>query len=49
MTEVLAQHAQKIDNQIWNGDSSKRVNLMVSIKQFDADANVIKATGAGYY
>ena len=46
ITEVLGQHAQKIDNQIWNGDSLNTGEFDGYIKLFDADANVIKATGA---
>lgn len=47
MTEMLAEHAQKIDNQIWNGDSSNAGEFDGLIKQFDADANVIKPSGTG--
>lgn len=47
MTEMLAEHAQKIDNQIWNGDSAQAGQFDGLIKQFDADANVIKPSGTG--
>ena len=46
ITEVLGQHAQKIDNQIWNGDSLNTGEFDGYIKLFEADANVIKGTGA---
>ncbi len=46
IVEVLGQHAQKIDNQIWNGDSANTGEFDGFIKLFDADADVIKATGA---
>lgn len=46
MTEVLGQHAQKIDNQIWNGDSANAGQFDGYIKLFDADADVIKVNGA---
>jgi hypothetical protein len=46
MIEVLGQHAEKIDNQIWNGDSSNTGEFDGFIKLFDADADVIKGTGA---
>lgn len=47
VTEVLNEHSQKIDNQIWNGDSSNAGEFDGLIKQFDADANVIKPSGTG--
>jgi len=46
MTEVLGQHAQKIDDQIWNGDSAQAGQFDGYIKLFDADADVIKVNGA---
>ena len=46
IVEVLGQHAQKIDNQIWNGDSSQAGEFDGFIKMFEADADVIKANGA---
>ncbi len=46
IVEVLGQHAQKIDNQIWNGDSANVGEFDGFIKLFDADSDVIKATGA---
>ncbi len=46
IVEVLGQHAQKIDNQIWNGDSANVGEFDGFIKLFDADADVIKGTGA---
>ena len=47
MTEMLAEHAQKIDDQIWNGDSANGGEFDGLVKQFDADANVIKPAGTG--
>jgi hypothetical protein len=46
IVEVLGQHAEKIDNQIWNGDSSQAGEFDGFIKLFEADADVIKANGA---
>ncbi len=46
IVEVLGQHAQKIDDQIWNGDSANTGEFDGFIKLFDADSDVIKATGA---
>ena len=46
IVEVLGQHAQKIDNQIWNGDSANAGEFDGYIKLFDADADVIKLNGA---
>ena len=46
IVEVLGQHAQKIDNQIWNGDSANVGEFDGFIKLFDADADIIKQTGA---
>ncbi len=46
IVEVLGQHAQKIDNQIWNGDSANVGEFDGFIKLFDADDDVIKGTGA---
>ena len=46
IVEVLGQHAQKIDNQIWNGDSANAGEFDGFIKMFEADADVIKANGA---
>ena len=46
IVEVLGQHAEKIDNQIWNGDSSQAGEFDGFIKMFEADADVIKANGA---
>ncbi len=47
MVEVLGQHAQRIDNEIWNGDNSADPTQMDGfIKLFDADADVIKVAGA---
>jgi len=46
IVEVLGQHAQKIDDQIWNGDSSNVGEFDGFIKLFDADADIIKQTGA---
>ena len=47
MTEMLAEHAEKIDNQLWNGDSSNPGEFDGLVKQFDADAAVIKPAGTG--
>jgi len=47
MTEMLAEHAQKIDDQIWNGDSTNAGEFDGLVKQFDADVNVIKPAGTG--
>jgi len=47
MTEMLAEHAEKIDNQIWNGDSANAGEFDGLVKQFTADANVIKPAGTG--
>ena len=47
MTEMLAEHAERIDNQIWNGDSSNAGEFDGLVKQFEADANVIKPSGTG--
>ena len=45
--EVLKAHAEKIDNEIWNGDNASDPNQMDGfIKQFEADADIIKLTGA---
>ena len=46
IVEVLGQHAEKIDNQIWNGDSANAGEFDGFVKVFEADADVIKATGA---
>lgn len=46
IVEVLGQHAQKIDNQIWNGDRDNTGEFDGFIKLFDADADIIKGTGA---
>ena len=46
IVEVLGQHAQKIDNQIWNGDSANAGEFDGFIKLFDADADVVKLNGA---
>jgi len=46
MTEMLAEHAERIDNQIWNGDSAQAGQFDGFIKLFEADANVIKGNGA---
>ena len=44
--EVLKAHAEKIDNEIWNGDNSVDPNQMDGfVKQFVADADVIKPDG----
>ena len=45
--EVLKAHAQKVDDVIWNGDSANNGEFDGFIKQFDADAGVIKPAGAG--
>ncbi len=47
MTEMLAEHAEKIDNQLWNGDSANAGEFDGLVKQFTADANVIKPAGTG--
>ena len=47
MTEMLAEHAEKIDNQIWNGDSANAGEFDGLVKQFTADANIIKPAGTG--
>ena len=47
ITEMLAEHAQKIDDQIWNGDSAQAGQFDGLVKQFDADAGVIKPSGTG--
>jgi hypothetical protein len=47
VNEVLAEHAEKIDNQIWNGDSANAGEFDGLVKQFTADANVIKPAGTG--
>ncbi len=47
MTEMLAEHAEKIDNQLWNGDSANAGEFDGLVKQFDADATVIKPAGTG--
>lgn len=47
MTEMLAEHAEKIDNQLWNGDSSNTGEFDGLVKQFAADADVIKPSGTG--
>ena len=47
MTEMLAEHAERIDNQIWNGDSANAGEFDGLVKQFEADANVIKPSGTG--
>ena len=47
MTEMLAEHAERIDNQIWNGDSLNAGEFDGLVKQFEADANVIKPSGTG--
>ena len=47
MTEMLAEHAQKIDNQIWNGDSGNAGEFDGLVKQFTADAAVVKPTASG--
>ena len=47
MTEMLAEHAERIDNQIWNGDSAQAGQFDGLVKQFEADANVIKPSGTG--
>lgn len=41
--EVLSSQAEKIDDDIWNGDTSNPGEFDGYIKQFDADAGVIKA------
>ena len=46
MTEVLGQHAEKIDRQIWEGDSTTTGEFDGFIKLFKADADVVKLTGA---
>ena len=46
MTEVLGQHAEKIDRQIWEGDSATAGEFDGFIKLFKADADVVKLTGA---
>ena len=47
MTEMLEEHAQRIDNQIWAGDSSNSGEFDGLIKLFTADSDVIKPLGLG--
>lgn len=47
MTEMLAEHAEKIDNQLWNGDSANAGEFDGLVKQFAADGDVIKPSGTG--
>jgi len=47
MTEMLAEHAEKIDAQIWGGDSANAGEFDGLIEQFKADADVIKPAGTG--
>ena len=47
MTEMLAEHAEKIDNQIWNGDSVNPGEFDGLVKQWTADAAVVKPTPSG--
>ena len=46
IVEVLGQHAEKIDRQIWEGDSTTAGEFDGFIKLFKADADVVKLTGA---
>jgi hypothetical protein len=46
ITEVLAEQAQKVDNDIWVGTTGSTSSSFVGfLPQFEADANVIKVTG----
>ena len=47
MTEMLAEHAERIDAQIWGGDSSNAGEFNGLIEQFKNDADVIKPAGTG--
>ena len=47
MTEMLAEHAERIDAQIWAGDSSNTGEFDGLIKLFTADSDVIKPVGLG--
>ncbi len=47
MTEMLEEHAQRIDSQIWAGDSSNSGEFDGLIKLFTADSDVIKPLGLG--
>jgi len=45
--EMLSEHSQKMDNQIWNGDSVNTGEFDGLVKQFEADGDVIKPSGTG--
>mgnify|MGYP003653088047 CR=1 FL=1 len=45
--EMLSEHSQKMDNQIWNGDSGNSGEFDGLVKQFEADVDVIKPAGTG--
>ena len=45
--EVLAAHAEKLDSDIWNGDNTDTSQFDGFVKQFTADASVIKPNNAG--